>query len=387
VSSLLDGENMEVSQFQEQLQEGIARWLKSGEKSGFTGSASEIVVLNSVLGKRSENQDRTIFFRVKFDEPSKPSIAALVLCDGMGGMVSGGDCANLAISTFAASLVRSNGVTLTEKLKVAVNSANQVVYENFQGRGGSTLSALVFSDVDEWIAVNVGDSRIYSVFNSGAVEQLTTDDTLEKQLEYLNLPSPPPEFRQLLQYIGMGAGIEPRYIELKMSTDIKWFLITSDGAHGISESVFYSLVSNSQSPKEIVHRLTELSEWLGGKDNSTVSVLTYGSNLFERSKDSAFSSLEIWSIPGKAEFFSIKPFRNDIPPNKALPLDESNTSEIEKKSNQTNVVQIKKKSKRKNSDNTQRSNLKASSGRIPKHEREQSGNSIPQLNIEFYEEN
>ena len=117
-----------------QLQEGIARWLKSGEKTGFTDSVSETVVLSSVLGKRSENQDRTIFLRVKFDEPSKHSIAALVLCDGMGGMVSGGDCANLAISTFAASLVRSNATTLTEKLKVAVNSANQVVFENFQGK-------------------------------------------------------------------------------------------------------------------------------------------------------------------------------------------------------------------------------------------------------------
>ncbi|MGA1409698.1 MAG: hypothetical protein ACO37W_08190 [Prochlorotrichaceae cyanobacterium] len=99
---------MKVSQFQEQLQQGIARWLTSGEKNGLTSLATETVVLSSILGKRSENQDRTIFFRVKFDEPSKPSIAALVLCDGMGGMVNGGDCANLAISTFAASLINSN---------------------------------------------------------------------------------------------------------------------------------------------------------------------------------------------------------------------------------------------------------------------------------------
>jgi hypothetical protein len=78
MSSPLDGGNMEGSQFHEQLQEGIARWLKSGEKTGFTGSASETVVLSSVLGKRSENPDRTIFLRVKFDELSKPSIG---LCD------------------------------------------------------------------------------------------------------------------------------------------------------------------------------------------------------------------------------------------------------------------------------------------------------------------
>lgn len=378
---------MEVSQFQEQLQEGIARWLKSGEKSGFTDSASESVVLSSVLGKRSENQDRIIFFRVKFDEPSKPSIAALVLCDGMGGMVSGGDCANLAISTFAASLVRSNAATLTEKLKVAVNSANQAVYENFQGRGGATLSAIVCNEVNDWAAVNVGDSRIYRVLSSGIVEQLTIDDTLEKQLADLNLPSPPPEFRQLLQYVGMGEGIEPRHIALQVSPDVKWFLITSDGAHSVSEDVFQALVIHAESPQEVVRRLTKLSEWLGGKDNSTVAVLSVGADLFERSKEAAFSSLEIWSIPGKAEFFSIKSFRTDAPHNRTLPLITENVSEAEKISRQENAPQRKKTSKKKNQDNAQEVDPKNVNGSKFNNGREYADKPLPQLNIEFSEEN
>jgi len=387
MSSPLDGENMEGSQFQEQLQEGIARWLKSGENTGFTGSASETVVLSSVLGKRSENQDRTIFLRVKFDEPSKPSIAALVLCDGMGGMVSGGDCANLAISTFAASLVRSNAPTLTERLKAAVNSANQVVYEGFQGRGGATLSAVACNEVSDWAAVNVGDSRIYRVFNSGIVEQLTIDDTLEEQLADLNLPSPPPEFRQLLQYVGMGEGIEPRHIELKISSEIKWFLITSDGAHGISKDVFQALVVHADSPKEVVHRLTEFSEWLGGKDNSTVAVLSVGKDLFERSKESAFSSLEIWSTHGKAEFFSIKSFRTDASQNGTLPLTEANVSEAEKKSKRETLPRTKKPPKKNNHDNAQKTDSKGVNGSKPNNGREPADKPLPQLNIEFSEEN
>ncbi|MFN5763692.1 MAG: hypothetical protein ACK470_04640, partial [Pseudanabaena sp.] len=83
---------MEKSWFQIQLQERISRWLKSGKKSGTTQLEElevETVVLSSVLGKRSENQDRTIFLRAKFDEPNRASIATLILCDGMGGMSSG----------------------------------------------------------------------------------------------------------------------------------------------------------------------------------------------------------------------------------------------------------------------------------------------------------
>jgi PPM family protein phosphatase len=388
MSSPLDSKNMEESQFKSQLQERIDRWLKSGKKSGFTDSDSETVVLSSILGKRSENQDRTIFLRAKFDEPSKPSIAALVLCDGMGGMVSGGDCANLAISTFAESLVLNKAVTLTEKLKVAVNSANQAVYEDFHGRGGATLSAVVCNDVGEWVAVNVGDSRIYRVLHSGVVEQLTVDDTLEKQLADLDLPSPPPEFRQLLQYIGMGEGIVPRHIELEISSDIKWFLITSDGAHDISEDVFQSLILYAESPEEVVHRLTNFSEWLGGKDNSTVAVLTFGINLFERSRESAFNSLEIWSIPGKAEFFGSKSFRTDAPVNRTLSVAEVDFSGTAKNHQQGNTSQQKKPSRKKNHENVHKADLNGANGsKIDNNGTAHFEKTVPQLNIEFSEEN
>ena len=378
---------MQGNGFQEQLQDGISRWLKSGEKSGFTDSDSETVVLSSVLGKRSENQDRIVFLRVTFGELRKPSIAALVLCDGMGGMVSGGDCANLAISTFATSLAHSNAATLVEKLKVAVSSANQAVYKDFQGRGGATLSAVACNDMSEWAAVNVGDSRIYRVLNNGLVEQLTIDDTLEKQLADLNLPSPPPEFRQLLQYVGMGEGIEPRRVELKVTPETKWFLITSDGAHGTSENLFQSLIGHAESPKDVVCRLTEISEWQGGKDNSTVAVLNVGKDLFSRNRESTFSSLEIWSIPGKAEFFSIRVPQTDAPPNTTLKPIETSTSEAEKGYAQEKLPQSKKPPKRKNQDNAQKTDSKSLNGSRQKNGEEQADKPIPQLNIEFSEEN
>ena len=308
-----------MSQFQEQLQQGIARWLEAGKKSGSVTSDSDTVILSSILGNRSENQDRAIFLRVKFDGTNKPSIAALVLCDGMGGMVSGGDCANLAISTFSTSLVRSNAPILIDRLVEAASSANQAVYESFQGRGGATLSAIVCNDAGEWTGINVGDSRIYGVLNDGTVQQLTVDDTLENQLADLKLPSPPPEFRQLLQYIGMGDGIEPRKIDFQSSVEIKWFLVTSDGAHSIPKDIFKSLVNHAKGPEEIVYRLTELSEWLGGRDNATAAVLTVGEELFLRNKKSSPSSLEVWGVPGKVEFLSIKSLRADPSQNGVLP--------------------------------------------------------------------
>lgn len=376
---------MEKGKFQIQLQEQISRWLKSGRKSGTTQleeSEAETVVLSSVLGKRSENQDRVIFLRTKFDEPNRASIATLVLCDGMGGMTSGGDCANLAISTFASSLVNSKANPLIEKLITAVNSANQAVHKYYQGRGGATLSAIACNDKSEWAAVNVGDSRIYRVAKSGVVEQLSIDDTLEKQLANLNLPSPPPEFRQLLQYVGMGQGIEPRQIELPISDDTKWFLITSDGAHGISEDIFRSLVGHCKTPNEVADRLNTFSEWLGGKDNSTVAILAADKDLFLKNRESDFGSLEIVSITGSREIISVKPMQTDIPKDRSVDISKQNTAEIAI-TGRGNITQPKKPSKRKNQGNMQK--MDSINGSKYNNGAEKTERLVPQLNIEFSE--
>ena len=380
-------QDMAESQFYKQLQEGISRWLKFGEKSGFTELESATVVLSSVLGKRPENQDRAIFLRVKFEKSRKPSIAALVLCDGMGGMVNGGECANLAISTFAASLVHSNASTLIEKLEVGIHDANEAVYNAFQGKGGATLSAVICNETKDWAAVNVGDSRIYCVLNSGVVEQLTIDDTLEKQLAALNLPSPPPEFRQLLQYVGMGEGIEPRRVELKPSSDMKWLLITSDGAHGIPENIFHSLVSYAESPREVISRLTALSEWLGAKDNSTVAALTIGKDLFSRNEESDLSYLEIWSIPGKVEFFSIKASPTDSLPDKSLNTPDARASGVEEPLKQEKIPQQRKQPKKKNQDNAHKIEFTGVNTNKTNGDKGEVDKPVPQLNIEFSEEN
>lgn len=378
-----------MGQFQEQLREGIVRWLESGKKSGHIASDSATVVMSSILGRRSENQDRTIFLRVKFDEPDRSSIAALVLCDGMGGMINGGDCASVAVSAFATSLIKSTASILFDSLREAAISANQAVYERFRGRGGATLSAVACNDRGKWSGVNVGDSRIYGVLEDGSIRQFTIDDTLESQLADLKLSSPPAEFRQLLQYIGMGDGIEPRKVDFQSVPKTKWFLVTSDGAHSVPQHIFRSLISNAESPEEIVHRLTKLSEWLGGKDNSTVSVLTVGEELFLRDGSSAPSSLEIWGIPGKVEFLSLKPIRLDSSQDKATHNRETASTSVQAVKKETEPSQRKaadkpstKKKRKSSSNKVSVENLNGKSKEADSG-KEKSTSNRPQLDIKF----
>jgi serine/threonine protein phosphatase PrpC len=363
----------------QKLKNELYQWLKQGEATGFIDIQSTTVALSSVLGKRTENQDRVAFLRIHFETSNKPSIAALVLCDGMGGMVDGGDCATLAISEFIVTLVHNNASKLSDKLRTAAMYANDAVYAKFQGNGGSTLSAVACNEQNEWAAVNVGDSRIYQMLENGKIEQITVDDTLEKQLADMNLASPPPEFRQLLQFVGMGEEMELRHIQLKPISEVKWFVITSDGAHSIPDSMFQSLIYYSEQPKEAATRLTQLSEWLGGKDNSTVAILNTADTLFNKSKGSTMSDLEVWGISGQVNFFmnssTMKNSQNSTLTRKAAQNGES----VQQEESQP----YKEDPRKKSATRTEKRKVKNPHKKDHKNGLDKPA---PQLNIEFSEE-
>ncbi|ANV83660.1 hypothetical protein AWQ21_04245 [Picosynechococcus sp. PCC 7003] len=341
-----------------QVQDAISRWLSSGNKCGLTTVDRGHVVLGSVLGNRQENQDRTLFFQVRFEDNRKPPMFALVLCDGMGGMQEGGDCANLAISSFTATLIHSNEKSLSQKLSAAVDIANKTVYKHFQGKGGSTLSSIACQN-HEWAIVNVGDSRIYAVYDEKPIEQLTTDDTLEEQLAELRLKAPPPEFRQLLQFVGMGDGIEPT-TSIVRTENLKFILLTSDGAHSIPQKVFQEIIQNAKSITEIVDRLTRISVWLGGKDNATISAISINSLSNQLNSKKEDSRLEVWSLPGKTDFFTIK-VSDSLP---------SHQNEV-----QSTDINKEKNTRKPNKQRKQKSSLE-----------NQKKQDKPQLKIEFTEE-
>lgn len=372
------------NQLYKQIQESISRWLRSSEVDSCVEIDSGIAALSSVLGKRSENQDRTLFIRVKSSDLQKPSIAALVLCDGMGGMMSGGDCATLAISTFTTALLERSTVDTLEKANLAVRDANNAVYSKFQGRGGATLSAIVCSETNDWVAVNVGDSRIYALFNNGLVEQLTVDDTLEKQLADLNLPAPPPEFRQLLQYVGIGKEMEPRLFKPKNISDIRWLFITSDGAHSIPDTILQPLVNHSRTPKDFVFRLTELSNWLGGKDNATVASLAVGNNIFSSNGD--LDSIEIWSVFGKMELMIVNDLSNKTPLNSRSSTSTNDVYTIKDTAKQEEVKLKRKPHKKNDSSIMVTASNEKYGDRIDSPIKGEGEKSIPQLKINFSED-
>jgi serine/threonine protein phosphatase PrpC len=217
----------------------------------------------------------------------------------MGGLVKGDQAAVIAASTFVSRVLRMAKMPEPERLSAAAVAANEAVYRALNGKGGATLSAVMVGQRDQWLGVNVGDSRIYGITATRAVVQLSRDDTLAGYLEKDNRFND--HRNQLVQYIGMGEGLEPHIVSPK-ANEFETVLITSDGVHSAPADAFAQSVMHAKTNLDLVRNLNRLSDILGGRDNATT--LAFPTRLVGLDGDydqglnltflSASSSFEIW---------------------------------------------------------------------------------------------
>ena len=303
------------------LRERILSWLaRPVRETAVNECDAERAVIGTSLGNvRGENQDRAAIVRYTSTEPDASFVLA-ALCDGLGGMQDGSRCAQLGLTEIILSLIGSRDHNPRSRFYRAVEAANTAIYSRYHERGGTTFSGILFPGSGPAIGINVGDSRIYER-SKGHLRQLTIDDTIAGQIQHLKgLRSADIDrdyFSQhLAQYLGLGAGLEPRFVELAFPGPELLYLITSDGAHGPAGDTFSDLATHAITSVELVRRLLQLSRWTGGLDNASIIALemshpeassSVGDSI--RSKSEA-PLLEIWDSFSKMELF-ITEFRNE----------------------------------------------------------------------------
>jgi serine/threonine protein phosphatase PrpC len=234
----------------------------------FNGAAN-MGIGTSVGAIRERNQDCAVIVLASQSTNAHRKIALGVVCDGIGGLLRGGEAALWAVSTFVSRFLQSPTLKTPDRLRNSAAAANSAVYELLRGRGGTTLSAVAVDTYGSVTGVNVGDSRIYGITSARRLIQLSQDDTLGA---VLGKREDQGHSNRLLQFVGMGEGIEPHLIPV----DRKEFgsvLLTSDGVHGAPSAAFDLVVRNATGSRELVRRLIGLSEVLGGRDNSTVVIV------------------------------------------------------------------------------------------------------------------
>ncbi|WP_395543730.1 PP2C family protein-serine/threonine phosphatase [Neotabrizicola sp. sgz301269] len=264
------------------------------------------VSLGSHIGAvRDENQDRILAGTLWRNDPRDTAFVT-VLCDGMGGMLEGALAASIASSSFLEAALHSVVLDTHRRLSDACQYANRKVSESLNAKGGSTLTA-IFIDSEQrvWVC-NIGDSRSYGVLNTSEVIRLTKDDSLAEIVGG--------ERRDLLQFVGMGSGMVPTITEV--DSGVRRIILTSDGAHFFNSDVFSEIITNAKDPETCVRRVTALSQWLGGPDNSTVGCIDTARmrEILHNRTANLEGCVQVWDESSTCYFSSTERDRNSIQP-------------------------------------------------------------------------
>lgn len=107
-----------------------------------------------------------------------------VVCDGMGGHANGDVCARVAAEEFARAFQREGPTSMVERMRVALDRANEavgkVVAKSGQFGGTTLLAAFVAAGVLWW--VSVGDSPLF-IWRRGRLIRLNADHSMRPVFE------------------------------------------------------------------------------------------------------------------------------------------------------------------------------------------------------------
>lgn len=327
----------------------VCKWL-----SRETGRASNLDIpglgaLGTSIGLvRSENQDRAVVARFG-GEKNEDSFLLLALCDGLGGMVEGSRCAEMALAVLITSLTESS--PSAAGLRSALFSANQEIFASFQGNGGTTVALVLLPRTYMAMAATVGDSRIY-VSGDASLRQLSIDDSIAGELNRLGVkreidPNSDLFGGRLTQFLGVGHDLEPHFYPIAKNGGGR-LLISSDGAHGVPSSVIQAMASNQVPDLSIVQRLISLANWTGGKDNATVICASLDNIFRSASTPTEPGLLELWDSGGKLELAvesrrpsSLVPVRETprVPQHAQIPHEHSTQKPPRKKKQKTKAAE------------------------------------------------
>jgi protein phosphatase len=240
-------------------------------KSKFFDGEFKSAALTDIGKRREANQDEIV---------SEPELGFFAVCDGMGGLESGGLASKgLCEHLRAFAAARENAEDAGEALKDEIKAFNAKIYEEQNKSNisyGTTCCAAWLAGGAAYI-VSAGDSRAY-LYSDGALTQITKDHSLAWLLIERNDITKDegrshPTSSQLLKFVGMKGDLNADVFPVSVkSGDI--LLLCSDGLWGmLGDEKIGELISEKNEPDEKARVLVGAANDIGGKDNISVVLI------------------------------------------------------------------------------------------------------------------
>lgn len=215
---------------------------------------------------------------------TSPTVALLVVADGMGGAKAGEHASQEAVAVIKKNLVEAGLPTVEnarDRLREAVTLANQSIYEkshsspDMEGMGCTVVIALVIDDV-YWIA-SVGDSRAYLV-RGNENYQLTDDHTWVNARVREGLLTPEQAANHSLRHVldralGTEATIEVDVWPDDVLETGDVIILCTDGLYGVLEDESIVELATQPSAEEAADALVNKALVAQTHDNTSVVVL------------------------------------------------------------------------------------------------------------------
>jgi serine/threonine protein phosphatase PrpC len=220
-----------------------------------------------------------------------------VVADGMGGRAAGEVASGLTSKRFRE--LASGGPITVDEVNRALVDANGLVHDHsgtaaqLDGMGTTAVGLVHVTDKlqDLWLVFNVGDSRLYRLYQ-GTLEQVTTDHTEVQEMIDLGSISPDeakvhPLRHVITRAVGTDDLVDPD-IWLLTPVPGERFLLCSDGLTGeVTDAAIAEVLASEGDPALAAVRLVEKAVASGGHDNVTVVVVDVFADDQEDLRDTA----------------------------------------------------------------------------------------------------
>lgn len=206
-----------------------------------------------------------------------------VVADGMGGHAAGEVASGIASRELGA-LVAEDGLTI-DRISETIQKANEAIVVAAEKTGdlrgmGTTLVGITLvkdRNQDLWLVFNVGDSRLYRLFDE-ELELVTTDHSEVQELVEEGVISVSDAKHHahrnvITRALGLEPSVEPDFWLLPPAPGER-FLLCSDGLTSeLEDDQIAGVLASEKNPTVAASRLVEEAVSSGGRDNVSVVVI------------------------------------------------------------------------------------------------------------------
>jgi serine/threonine protein phosphatase PrpC len=206
-----------------------------------------------------------------------------VVADGIGGYAGGEVASEIAVRVLGETA--SAGHLTVEEVRQAIDRTNEAVLRlaaedpTLEAMGTTLVGLAMVSEKgeDRWAAFNVGDSRLYRMFE-GELEQISVDHSIVQELIESGVINRSdarthPKRNIVTRTIGVHGHVNADVWVFKPVTGERW-LLCSDGLNeNLDDEAIAEGMRFSDEAQETADRLVALAVQAGGRDNITAIVV------------------------------------------------------------------------------------------------------------------